>query len=319
MFRFHRKISHGSGQMRAQSISIQVSNRERCSAGCVFCISRTTPDGLPQVGREIKLCNLDRLAVGLGYAKQLGATHAILTGRADPTQEEIEYLTQVTRLCREHLPLVDMHTNGFLLQPGMPKMGALETLTKAGLTMVTFSIASFNSGLNRQLMLQKHSAADLIPIAREQGLLVRSSLVMNKTGVHDFEGVLEYIRQAGRLGVQMVVIREIWLPDVYGEYNTEVFWWNQANRVLIAPVQKQFIRAAKDPENPHGIHQRDPLPWGTPVFTVRGIFKNKPEHSVNVTFARCDEATTGTVIKSIVHKPDGHGYRNWDDIGDILY
>ena len=68
----------------------------------------------------------------------------------------------------------------------------------------------------------------------------------------------------------------------------------------------------------YGLKQKTPLPWGTPVFVVGGTF-NDTQHGVNVTFARCDEATVGSVLKSIVHKPNGHGYRNWDHNGDILY
>ena len=33
---FRRGISHGAGQMRAQSISVQVSDREQCNAGCLY-------------------------------------------------------------------------------------------------------------------------------------------------------------------------------------------------------------------------------------------------------------------------------------------
>jgi len=129
---------------------------------------------------------------------------------------------------------------------------------------------------------------------------------------------MEYIRQAGNLGAHMVVVREVWVPDVYGDYNREVYKWNRRNRIPIEPIQAQFIKTAKRKKNTHGLQLRDPLPWGTPVMAVGGIFDDQ-QHGVNVTFALCDEATKGSVMKSIVHKPDGHGYRNWDHNGDILY
>lgn len=312
-------ISHGSGQMRAQSISIQVSTRIRCNAGCKFCIARTTPGVEDAVSsKDVKLCGFSRLHVGLNYAKQLGATHAILTSRADPTQEDTGYLWDLVSASREYLPLVDMHTNGFLILPGMPRNNMLKQLVSAGLTMITFSIASFDAIENRNLMIVKRNAAELIPYALDLGLLVRCSLVMNKQGVRDFSGVMEYIRQAGELGAHMVVIREVWVPDVYGDFSPDVYDWNLENKIPIKPLQDMFIAVSGSFRNPYGLRERDPLPWGTPVFTVSGVFRDKT-HGVNVTFARCEEATVGTVLKSIVHKPDGHGYRNWDDNGDILY
>lgn len=312
----HRQIAHGSGQMRAQSISIQLSTRERCTAGCKFCISRTTPGTEVEDEKIIRTCNLDRLHVGLRFAERTGATHAILTGRADPSQENENYLIDVVSMASEHLPLVDMHTNGFLFQAGMPKAHVLPKLVNAGLTMITLSIASHDFEQNRGLMLIKKSPAELIERCRDLGLMVRASLVINKSGVQNAEGILEYIRVLGNLGVQMVVVREVWRPESVGRATQEVIDWNTQNWIDIAPLQEKFTEFGE--QKLHGIRIGNPLPWGTPVFLVGGIFDEK-SHGVNVTFARCEEANGGTVMKSIVHKPDGHGYRNWDHNGDILY
>lgn len=311
-------ISHGSGQMRAQSISVQVSTRTRCNAGCRFCISRTTPGVADQQSsKDIKLCDFGRLEVGLHYARQLGASHAVLTSRADPTQEDEAYLCALVSTCHAYLPLVDMHTNGYFLLPGKPKSDLLRQLAQCGLTMVTFSIASFEAGMNRDLMLIKEGPGEMIQHARDLGLLVRCSLVVNKSGIKDFEEVRQYVRSAGDLGAHMVVVREVWLPEVYGNFNSDVYSWNQANWIDIKPIQDTFERLAEDRGNGF-LRQLAPLPWGTPVFGIDGIFADR-DHGVNVTFARCEEATAGSVLKSIVHRPDGHGYRNWDSRSDILY
>jgi len=308
-------ISHGNGMMRAQSFSIQVSDRVRCNGGCKFCISRTTPNstGIVKDSSEIRTCELTRLETGLNYAKYLGATHAILTGKADPSQENHDYLMTLIQAARRHLPLVDMHTNGFLYLPEKAHAKEFEQLVSCGLTMITLSIASFDEDENQSLMRLKQSGADLIPIARELGLLVRCSLVVNKKGINDIDGLMSYIYALGGLGAQMVVVREIWLPESDQE-DSEVYQWNRENFLPIEPLQHRFMAMATEKDN---VQQRDPLPWGTPVFAVSG-FNNK-NHGVNVTFARCDEANSGSLMKSIVHKPDGHGYRNWDHNGDILY
>lgn len=312
-------ISHGGGLMAAQSISVQVSDRERCNAGCLFCISRITPNiTADPVNFLLTRCNKDRLCVGFNYARYLGATHVIFTGKADPTQEEPEYLFDMIKTARRYLPLVDMHTNGYNLLPGKSQGNRLKLFVEAGLTMITLSIASFDQGVNAKLMIIKQSGADLIGSARDLGLLVRCSLVVNKQGAADFNGVMEYIKQAGERGAHQVVIREVWVPAVYGQYNQEVYRWNQDNFVDIGAIQQRFIDVAKNGNNNYGLRQLDPLPWGTPVFVMEGVFADKT-HGVNVTFARCEESTKGSVIKSIVHKPNGHGYRNWEYSGDIMY
>lgn len=306
-----------TGQQRAQSISIQVSSREKCNAGCQACISRTTPGTTLRDIENLRLCEEKRLRVGLGYARHLGATHAIMTGKADPTQEDADYLAALVKTAREYIPLVDMHTNGFLLQLKKAKRNLLPVLVDAGLTMITFSISSFDPDVNFRFMKIRQRPAELIRAARDLGLLVRCSLLVHKEGVEDLNDIMNYIKVAGDLGVQMVVIREVWVPDAYGRCNKKVYDWNLKNKIPVGQFESKFRRIAQS-TNQYGLQERDPLPWGTPVFVVGGIF-NDPEHGVNVTFARCDEANSGPVMKSVVHKPNGHGYRNWDHNGDILY
>lgn len=306
-----------TGQMRAQSISIQVSSRERCNAGCKFCISRTT-FGVGDQNEKVKTCSDHRLRIGLRYARRLGATTAILTGKADPTQERDEYLFNLVRIANEYLPFVDMHTNGFLFKPGKSKEMLFPRLVDAGLSHITFSIASFDHETNKKLMGINQEPEKLIALALKFELHVRCSLVVNKAGVSNTPEILSYIERAGNLGAHAVVVREVWIPNSYKDRNETVYQWNMENRVLIAGLEEEFSKIASDPENRDGLHQRDPLAWGTPVFDVCGIFKNK-NHGVNVTFARCDEATSGPVLKSIVHTPDGHGRRNWDEAGYCLY
>jgi molybdenum cofactor biosynthesis enzyme MoaA len=313
-------ISHGQGQMRAQSISIQVSNREKCNGGCLYCISQTTPgdDQSKLLGSDVTVCPDIQLKTALNYAKCLGATHAILTGKADPLQEHPDTLYKLITESRQHLPLVDMHTNGLLLHENFKKGNLLENLFKAGLTMITFSIASFDQEKNRELMRIKKSAADLIDMAVTIGLMVRCSLVVNKQGAHDAAGVMDYIRQAGELGAHQVVVREVWVPEIYGQRNLEVYNWNLANKVDIKPIQNQFHEYSRyAPYKDLGLSQLDPLPWGTPVFALGGVFKNQ-DHGVNVTFACCEEGSSGPVMKSIVLKPNGRVYRGWAHPGDVL-
>jgi len=306
------------GQLRAQSFSVMCSTRTRCNAGCRFCISKITP-GTSDDQEGVKVCTMASIEKGLRFAARLGASHMILTGKADPTQEDDSWLCDVTELCsrNNYLPFIDMHTNGLLLRKGKAKDKLLPLMAKLGLTHVTFSIASFEADQNKFLMQIEQRPEELIPYAVDLELHVRCSLVVNKSGVSNFEEIMEYVRCAGNLGAHAVVIRELWAPEEYSELNKDVFGWNQEYLVPIAEIEEQFHQVAAT-RNQWGIQELDPLPWGTKVFVVGGIFSDSL-HGVNVTFARCDEGTHCATLKSIVHKPNGHGYRNWGHNGDILY
>lgn len=318
-------------QLRALSLSVMVSDRKRCNAGCRFCISRTTP-GDASGTCEVKHCPDDRLAIALGYAQSLGATHGILTGKADPTQENPEYLLGLVARIRERLPLCDMHTNGYLLLPGKRRADLLRELKKAGLTMVTLSIASTDDATNRRLM-GVPTPTELIPIARELGLMVRCSLVVNRDGVSDVDRVLDYVRTVGELGAQAVVVREVWRPEVRTPVNEAVYEWNHANAVPIQPIENEISRLAGEPrglwdtfrwlvhgapENPNRIHRLYTLPWGRPVFAFgEGTFSD-PNHAVQVVVSTSHDNFRGETFQTVVLRPDGHVYGGWESKATIL-
>jgi hypothetical protein len=297
--------THGisSGQLRVQSLSVMCSNRTRCSASCRFCISRTTPgEDCPTNG--VQKLDLNRLQVGLEFARRAGAMTAILTGKADPLQEYFQDLCLLIKACRREMPTVDMHTNGlgFLIGQKMD----IASLASHGLTMITFSIASQMQEVNAQLMgplFAKYNTWECVKEAAAVGLLTRCSVVMNKSGVKDLNDLLNYICWARNHGTHQVVVRELWLPDCSQTIKNEVATFNRDNFLPIAPIEKQFAVN----EEASLVNR---LPWGQAVYDYMGV---------NVTFAHCAESYHGGTLKSLVHRADGHGYMDWDHKGSVLY
>ena len=303
-------LSHGQGQLRAMSLSVQVSNRTRCNARCNFCISRTTPE-TPTGLYTSETIDIDRLHTGLRFAERLGATHMILTGKADPSQEDIGYLGRLIEHGKQYLPLVDIHTNGMLFVKRIYATNPLAYLKECGLTMLTISLAHHSRQTNAELTGITEEILPLIShAANNLGLLVRCSVVLAKSGIATSGDLIDYIYHVGHYGAHMVVVRELWNPDSYNKANPEVAKWNMDNFVSATEIIKEITDYAD-------INVREPLPWGTEVFTMDGVWPDQ-EHSVNLTFANCGE-NNAPVLRSIVHKPNGHGYRNWDSNGDILY
>jgi hypothetical protein len=277
--------------------------------------------------KKVTRCSLNDVEKGLHFAKRVGATHAILTGKAEPTQEPEKYISDLIYTCRSERFLVDMHTNGFLLQNNIGGDYTLKRLAKAGLTMITFSVFSDDLAVHRDITGLMVDFESLIREANRLGLLVRVSLVLSQAGVGNYNDVIEFIHHFGNLGVHMVVIRELWIPShaamIGKECAAKVFEWNKANLVKLHEIVPHFEDMASKAHKSivwaaAPIYRLAPLPWGAPVFAMEGCFDD-PEHGVNVTFALCEENDKGPVMKSIVHKPNGHGYRNWDFNANILY
>jgi hypothetical protein len=188
-------------------------------------------------------------------------------------------------------------------------------MVKSGLTMVTFSLSHYDIEKNKDFMGIRMDYKNLIGWARSLGLLVRCSLLLSKEGICNAEGIIDYVEKVGSWGAHMVVVREIWRPASTSKDSLfeAVSSWNFNNWIDLKGVEDDWISRMGN----NNIEERQPLPWGQKVYVVKS--QKDPDFGVNVTFARCNDAVQGDFLKSIVHKPDGHGYRNWDSNGDILY
>jgi hypothetical protein len=254
---------------------------------------RTNYEKMP-VNRNPSISGLSR---GLKYARQLGATHCIITSKADPLQDW-SYVQDIAFQASEYGFLVDLHTNGYLLVRSMIDefLGHVD--------QVTFHTESFDKDVNREIMGIQPPDEEVVRCIVKLGKLVRFTALANKKTLPDVRAVIDYVKRAGALGAQRVAIREL------GTYNK----WCEDNWVDV--VDMFFKMAALT--NPHttgnALYRRGAgLPTGENVF----LFDDPP---VQLTlgsgcFGEADDFT----IRSIVHRPDGHGYRSWFDVSNILY
>jgi len=265
--------------------------------------------GNVEIAGEIVWVPMPRMRALLDYGRQGGAMTVVLTSKAEPTldlkHDPSAFLDRVM-LCRDHLPQVDLHTNGVLLQK---EPDWLKMLVAAGLNMITLSVASFDPSVNTQLMGLGIDYERLIGRMNEVGVCVRVSTVCTSANIPDGEAARQHVQAAKRLGADMVVLRECWRPSRFSDKGRAVADWIAAHYVSSASVQKTL---AADPD----VREVRTLPWGATVYDVDGV---------NVTFALCDEKFTG-VYKSLQLVPkaypnDSVGWRirgSWGMEGDTI-
>lgn len=296
-----------TGTLGAHSISVMCSTGTICNGRCLACISRNTGGGDE---KEVEEIDLGRLESRFSMARALGARFAIITDKRDPLQERDLLLGRIIQSARAYgIPRVDMHTNGLLLQTKRGQ-ATFRDLVELGLTNITFSIASFNPCVNQQFMGIDQRPLILMKLARELKLTTRCSLLLTGSTIYEMNGILEYVRQAKKLGVGFIVIREIWIPAkkrLHEVRDQATYEWCLRNQVLVQPLIEEMGEMVKRRSS---MTELEPLPWGQRVFDI---------YDVNVTFARCDDGQMGQTLKSVVAKPDGELYRGWDNEADKLW
>ena len=297
--------------MNVQSISI-VPEVAGCNQRCKFCIARMTPK--PEINDFNQKEYLRKLEGALMWAKAGGAQTAIITSKGETLLSDEKYLIEVTKLSKRYFGQIDLHTNGALLTEEMAK-----NFYENGLTNITLSVPSLN---RRELIEITEKFVDyrkIIKFCREIGLVTRLSCIVNKSGVKDFNSMLDYIRQAKSAGARQIVFRELWIPKESEQTNLEVYEWSKKNIISLVKF-RDFIKSLEAEEKARYIFT---LPWGEEVFDIDGMNITCATctvnyYNVNCTSESCDRNDSIDTIKSVVFLSDGHLYSTWEFEGSII-
>jgi len=278
--------------------TLNVCTGDFCNADCPFCISKLTGRRfLRQSPRwESKLVNACR------YATMSGAKTAIITGKLEPTYQNCPHrLFRVIKCLAEHFPVVEIQTNGILLN-----RECLGQMADAGLT--TVSLSAVSPLLEPNLILSENyrdpaeTAADCVAV----GLLVRLSVVATKQHCLTVGQAMQQVRQAKKLGFAQVTFREMGLPsgslDSLPPAGAKVVQWITDNKVSLAELQKHLG------ENYQQLLPA--FPWGAMVFGVEGV---------SVCLTDCLSPPRTKEFRYLIYDRDGHLRYMWDRPEAVIF
>ena len=297
--------------MNIQSISI-VPEVVGCNQRCKFCIARMTPK--PEINGFNQEEYLRKLEGALMWAKAGGAQTAIITSKGETLFSDEEYLIEVIKLSKRYFGQIDLHTNGNLLTKEMAK-----NFYENGLTNITLSVPSLN---RRELIEITEKFVDyrkIIKFCREVELVTRLSCTVNKSGVKDFDSMLDYIRQVKSAGARQIVFRELWIPKESKQADLEVYKWSKKNIIDLEKF-RDIIKSLEAEEKARYIFT---LPWGEELFDIGGMnitcaTCTANYYSVDCAGGSCGRNNSADTIKSVVFLPDGHLYSSWELEGSII-
>lgn len=290
--------------MKIQTFSI-LAGSEACNARCPFCISKMTPP----MGVELKEpeVNWRNFHIAASLAKQSGATTAMITGKGEPTLFPNQVTKYVEALRKHDFPLIELQTNGILLQERKDKYDEyVRTWYEAGLTLVAVSIVHYEPEKNRQIYLPyKKSYIDLpalIGNLHDVGLSVRLACIM-ADGYIDSASELERLIEFARINkVEQLTARPVNRPEE--TRNSEVKGWIARNCLKKEQLEDIVSYMTKEGKKLMS------LPHGAVIFDM---------HDQNVCLTNSltiDQE--GEEIRQLIFFPDGHLRYDWQYKGAIL-
>jgi organic radical activating enzyme len=273
--------------MKTNTFSIVVGD-DKCNANCPFCVSKMT-GGASEVtlnkGRLVKACKIAKSAAS-------GLLTTMLTGKGEPMlyPDQIEEI--LTVLDRQGMPLVELQTNGTLIENLRYKMSNWRTL---GLDLVCISIASAYHDTSNEIMGIKgdYNYWDAVKILQNRGFSVRLNCTMTKKGLHTTDEFKDLMSKAYWAKIDQVTLREVDRPACEGQQAT---WVGNNKPVGFAKKLSHYIEM-------RGGTRLLELPHGGVVYDLNGQ---------NVCVSNCLTGSTDPDdTRQIISFPDGRIAYDW--------
>lgn len=275
-----------------------------CNARCDFCISKQTPE--QGVRPKADPVNWRNFQIACDLALSTGVTNVLLTSKGEPTLWPNLITEYLDSLRKYEFPLIDLQTNGLLLDQ-LGESGYLLDWYRKRLTTVALSIVSEDAEENRQIYTpHKEVYPDLgerINLLHDIGFSVRLAVMMTKGRIDEIDRVLDMVRFAKDHGVEQLTVRPIYAED--NSIDPKVGEWTRAN--TIHPESLKTIAEFFEESGTHILT----LQHGAPVYDYNG-------QNICLTDCLTIHPEETEEARQLIFFPDGHLRYAWQYPGAII-
>lgn len=213
--------------MKIQTFSI-LTGSEACNARCPFCVSKMTPPfGVTPKEPRVNWRNFE---IACRFAKQSGATTAMLTGKGEPTIFPDQITKYLTALAKFEFPFIEIQTNGILINTYEPYLAMWH---KLGMTTIAISIVHYEPEKNREIYLpHKKRYIDLSVLAtllRANGFSLRFTCILANGFIDSAQKMRELIAFTKKNRIGQLTVTPVNEPET--TENQMVWDWAYAHRL----------------------------------------------------------------------------------------
>lgn len=200
-----------------------------CNAACPYCVSKMTP----KADLDPDAVNWRNYRIACRLALQAKVNTVLLTGKGEPTLYPQLLRHYIDESWNAGFGLIELQTNGIaFINKADEYLSHLERWYKAGLTVISLSIAHYDIAKNAQLLAPHQEPYDywaLIRQLQQIGYTVRINCTMCKGYIDSGNAVRELAAQCRGIGKLQLTIRAVARPSQ--SISDEVAQWVDDHRV----------------------------------------------------------------------------------------
>lgn len=290
--------------MNIHSFSI-IAGTGACNAVCPYCVSKMT--GVKELGVVPKTINWRNFEKACQLAYNNKVDSVLITGKGEPTLFPNQITDYLKKLGNYQFPLIDLQTNGILLQSNPDKYDSfLKDWYNLGLGTIAISVVHYDPQKNKEVYVPGSSCyTDINMLVKKLhafGFAVRLSCTMVKGYIDSVKEVQKMIKTARLWEVDQLTLRLLAKPSV-GEDNGILAWTTQHL------VSSRNVKEINDYFNK----------WGNKLATLnhKAVIYDIAGQNVCFTNALTLKPETDD-IRQIIFFPNGRISFDWQYKGAIL-
>lgn len=301
------------------NVNLSIFTDDYCNANCKFCVAQLRFENKGKMYNKGRISSDDeyfrRLEYVLDYLRPLNPSVSITGGEPTKSRRLIPILELVEKYGYRKRTLT---TNGSGLLDVIDGKTILQHITDNHFQHLNISKAHFDEDINRKIMqyergyCSNEDIARIAAFAKAHNLRPRMSCLLLKEGIHDKEGMIEYLNAFRSLGIDNVIFRESMDYDEDNMLNMEKMAYLKANKVRLNDIWRTMDGDSRFTP----IRQLLGYYYYVEVYKFQDV--DMVSESANlVKLYEQKEKARDTVFEMIFH-PNGNLNGSWVDDEDIL-
>lgn len=301
------------------NVNLSIFTDDYCNANCKFCVAQLRFENKGKMYNKGRISSDDeyfrRLEYVLDYIRPLNPSVSITGGEPTKSRRLIPILELVEKYGYRKRTLT---TNGSGLLDVIDGKTILQHITDNHFQHLNISKAHFDEDINRKIMqyergyCSNEDIARIAAFAKAHNLRPRMSCLLLKEGIHDKEGMIEYLNAFRSLGIDNVIFRESMDYDEDNMLNREKMAYLKANKVRLNDIWRTMDGDSRFTP----IRQLLGYYYYVEVYKFQDV--DMVSESANlVKLYEQKEKARDTVFEMIFH-PNGNLNGSWVDDEDIL-
>lgn len=301
------------------NVNLSIFVDDYCNANCKFCVAQLRYENKGQMYKKGRIISdseyLTRLEEVLEYLRPINPSVSITGGEPTKSHRLISILELIEKYGYRKRTLT---TNGSGLFDVVDGKSIIQHITDNHFQHLNISRAHFDEDINKKIMQYEKGYCSNDDIARAamfakaNNLRPRMSCLLLKEGIHDLNGMIDYLNFYQNLGLDNVIFRETMDFDHEQMRNNDKMIYLDKNKIKLNDIWKNIDNDSRFTpiRNLIGYY------YYVEVYKYQNI--DMVSESANlVQLYEQKEQAKDTVFEMVFH-PNGNLNGSWDDKEDIL-